>query len=341
MLKNKKTIDSLKPKNSRDRYFDYPLALFVNKHKKSSLVFSKYGKLFYTGNSDFNLYSDKRFDSLYKNLKPVSVNYSGQFNDLYQKIKDRYSDQKNYWLDLISGYTQGVSPVKMWNISIISALIFGMFLMTFIYRYLGQGVSATSSQANPPISAQTELIGEVGAVLGAQNSEEDKKGMEEEEETHVAEIVEKYQKESSNEKALKDFIQEMVEGYPIESMTPFIAKKDPTVAAFLVSIAKKESNWGKRAPVLNGKDCHNYWGYKGLRKKMGTGGHTCFNSPQDAVDTVAKRLEFLIHEEKVNTPKEMVVVWKCGYDCSWDSPKAVKKWVSDVESYFKEFKKFF
>jgi hypothetical protein len=67
---------------------------------------------------------------------------------------------------------------------------------------------------------------------------------------------------------------------------------------------------------------------------MGTGGHTCFDSPQDAVDSVAKRLQSIISNEKITTPKGMVVVWKCGYDCSWDDPEAVNKWVSDVSGYF-------
>jgi hypothetical protein len=33
----------------------------------------------------------------------------------------------------------------------------------------------------------------------------------------------------------------------------------------------------------------------------------------------------------------MVVVWKCGYDCGWDNPEAVRKWVSDVNMYFEKF----
>jgi hypothetical protein len=46
----------------------------------------------------------------------------------------------------------------------------------------------------------------------------------------------------------------------------------------------------------------------------------------------------LVYEEKLNTPGKMVTAWKCGYDCSWDSPGAVEKWVSDVDYYFKELK---
>ena len=136
-------------------------------------------------------------------------------------------------------------------------------------------------------------------------------------------------------KALENKIDKMVEGYPMENMTRYIATKDEKVAAFMVSIAKKESNWGKKVPLLNGKDCYNYWGYKGKRKYMGTGGHTCFNSPRDAVNTVADRISKLIYENKLDTPKKMVV-WKCGSSCVSHNPENVNKWIRDVNWYFQK-----
>lgn len=132
-------------------------------------------------------------------------------------------------------------------------------------------------------------------------------------------------------------VRDMTKGYPIEEMAPYIAREDPQVAAFLVSIAKKESNWGKRVPVLYGRDCYNYWGYRGKSKEMGTGGHTCFRNRKEAVRTVAKRIDTLVNEKKLDTPSEMIV-WKCGYDCSGHSEQSVRKWVSDVAFYFKKFK---
>ena len=69
---------------------------------------------------------------------------------------------------------------------------------------------------------------------------------------------------------------------------------------------------------------------------MGTGGHTCFNSRQDAVDTVAKRLERLIHSEQLNTP-EKLVVWKCGFSCQGHSRESVRKWIADVDMYYSKF----
>ncbi|MDD5084145.1 MAG: hypothetical protein PHT88_04450 [Candidatus Moranbacteria bacterium] len=133
-------------------------------------------------------------------------------------------------------------------------------------------------------------------------------------------------------------IKEMVKGYPIEDMVPVIAKQDPTVAAFLVSIAKKESNWGKRVPVLNGRDCYNYWGYRGKSEEMGTGGHTCFKTRKEAVTRVAKRIETLTKENKLDTPSEMIV-WKCGSSCAGHSEASVSKWIADVSFYFKKFKR--
>jgi hypothetical protein len=132
-------------------------------------------------------------------------------------------------------------------------------------------------------------------------------------------------------------IRNMVKGYPIEAMTPYIAKQDPKVAAFLIAIAKKESAWGKRHPVLDGQDCYNYWGFRLKSERMGSGGHTCFDSPQQAVETVGARLEELVNNENIDTPKDMIV-WKCGYGCQ-DQPKTLdeKKWIKDVNMYYQPF----
>jgi hypothetical protein len=130
-------------------------------------------------------------------------------------------------------------------------------------------------------------------------------------------------------------VRELVKGYPIEDMLPYIFEKDRITAAFLIGIAKKESNWGKRVPVLEGQDCFNYWGYRGQRRLMGTGGHTCFNSRKDAVDTVAKRLDTLIESERLNTPAKLIV-WKCGMSCEGHSRESVQKWIADVDAYYGE-----
>lgn len=139
---------------------------------------------------------------------------------------------------------------------------------------------------------------------------------------------------NTNKIEMEKQLNEMLDGYPMKQMIPHILEKDPKVAAFLVSIAKKESNWGKRVPVLDGKDCFNYWGYRGIRDRMGSGGHTCFDNPKDAVDTVGERLEELI-VMGIDTPGDMVV-WKCGSSCDTHSSSSVAKWISDVKIFFQK-----
>ncbi len=139
---------------------------------------------------------------------------------------------------------------------------------------------------------------------------------------------------SQKNNSLKNNIANILIGTPMENMIEPISKQDKLVAAFLVGIALKESGFGKHAPVLNGQDCYNYWGYRGKRKKMGTGGHTCFNSPEDAVATVGKRLHTLAIKQNKNTPRKMLV-WKCGSSCNnTGGMAAANKWVKDVSIYF-------
>ncbi len=133
---------------------------------------------------------------------------------------------------------------------------------------------------------------------------------------------------------LEKNVRKVVNGYPIEAMSPYIAEHKKVTAAFLVGIAKKESNWGKRVPVdKNGADCFNYWGYKGAGSRGVEMGHGCFGSPQEAIDIVGKRIDTLVDEYKFDTPEEFIV-WKCGFDCSGHSNQSVKKWISDVKIYF-------
>ncbi len=128
----------------------------------------------------------------------------------------------------------------------------------------------------------------------------------------------------------------MVDGYPMEKMAPFLARKDRKVAAYLVAIAKKESNWGKRSPKKNGRECYNYWGFRG-RQGRTRSGYSCFGSPKEAVNVVGKRVGELV-AAKVDTPQEMVL-WKCGSNCGGREARAAKKWISDVDYYYKKILK--
>ncbi len=138
-----------------------------------------------------------------------------------------------------------------------------------------------------------------------------------------------------NNLKLEKQIKKMTTGYPIGKMAYYISRQDEDVAAFVVAIAKKESNWGKRTPKLNGEECYNYWGFRKKRARMGSGGHTCFDNPKDAVETVSLRIKNLLAND-INTPQKMVI-WKCGYNCNMQNQQSVIKWIQDVDLYYNKF----
>lgn len=224
--------------------------------------------------------------------------------------------------------------VKLWNFSLIGAIVLGMVLMTLIYKFLGPqaragDIIAVSGKSSTVVIDNSPVVGS-SRVSGAETAKNPEKDSAEETD-YISEVAGNLEK--NKKKEFEDKAKSMVEGYPIEKMLPYILEKDRKVAAFLIAIARKESSWGVHVPVLNGQDCYNYWGYRGQRKLMGTGGHTCFNSRKDAVDTVAKRLDWLINGRKLNTPAKLVI-WKCGSACHKDDQVAVRKWISDVDLYF-------
>ena len=137
----------------------------------------------------------------------------------------------------------------------------------------------------------------------------------------------------TNKKSINEKYASLVLGYPIENMLlPISDCKDKT-AAFLLAIAKKESNWGEYAPRKNGKDCYNYWGYRGDYSSTDSG-FSCFDSPEQAVGVVAQRIEQLI-AQNIDTPQKMIV-WKCGNSCAGHNISDVKRWISDVAMYWEK-----
>lgn len=219
------------------------------------------------------------------------------------------------------------SPKRAFYASLVGGVSFGMVSMGLIQNF------ALSDNAEAQLTGESTMIEATNPSLEklALREEllEEKEQYDPNDDLFLQFFGEATKEEYSNK------IRELVKGYPIEEMLPYIIEKDRIVAAFLIGIAKKESNWGKRVPVLEGQDCYNYWGYRGVRRLMGTGGHTCFNSRKDAVDTVALRLETLIHSKKLDTPAKLVI-WKCGYSCDGHSRESVRKWISDVDIYFSE-----
>jgi hypothetical protein len=141
-----------------------------------------------------------------------------------------------------------------------------------------------------------------------------------------------------SEMRLERDVAKMVDGYPIEAMLPYIVKHDRNTAAFIIGIAKKESNWGKRIPVTeNGEDCYNYWGYRGEGSRGIAMGHGCFGSKKEAVRVISQRIDTLMKEYHRDTAEEMVV-WKCGYSCAAQNPESVEKWIDDVGYYADQVK---
>lgn len=123
---------------------------------------------------------------------------------------------------------------------------------------------------------------------------------------------------------------EMLSGFPMQEMTSALSEMNNETAAYLIAIAKKESDWGKYSPKKEGKECYNFWGYRGQENTTDSG-YSCFDSPEHAVATVGGRIESLL-EKKINTP-EKLIVWKCGSTCAGHDPAGVKKWISDVAYY--------
>lgn len=223
---------------------------------------------------------------------------------------------------LASRVIPDLAPRKMLYGSIVGGIAFGMVSMAFMEHYFGPGVFARSSDVAQVMGVETDALAGLDngpiAREATYNSEND--------------VFFEYFGETAKDQ-YEENIREMVKGYPIEEMLPYIFEQDRITASFLIGIGKKESNWGKRVPVLDEQDCFNYWGYRGIRRMMGSGGHTCFNSRKDAVETVAKRIKTLVQSEKLNTPEKMIV-WKCGFSCQGHSRESVKKWISDVDMYF-------
>lgn len=229
-----------------------------------------------------------------------------------------------------------LSSARAWNASLVAAMVFGMITMTLIYRSFGQSALATDRDAGEahtgplPVAQHAVLSPHATDVqaLAARNAA-----------ANIADAADTLQDAVDGrgadvtQVAFERRAREMVAGYPIEAMLPEIFKQDRTVAAYLIAMAKQESQWGRRVPVLDGQDCYNYWGFRAVRDQMGTGGHTCFDSPADAVATVGKRVHELIYTYGRSTAEELII-WKCGYSCDGHDQSNVRAWKRTVGMYY-------
>lgn len=328
----------------------------LKKHRadliSSSTLFSrgKRTRSFYTEDSHRYITTREREDlenNVYRYERSsyfdsVQIRYvkaaQGSSELLVRQLEHRYADVLETIRFFPEMIRSQISPMRMWNASIVGAIFFGMFSMTLIYKYLGQQASAEEEArlALAPASSQVQAAPQVlGATIETIEADEAVKKTPVIDTARIA-ATKPPQKDADQER-FETEAKEMVKGYPIEKMLPAIFKQDRLTATYLIAIAKKESAWGKRVPVRNGHDCYNYWGYRGIREKMGTGGHTCFDGPEDAVKTVAKRINTLVNEKKLNTPAKMIV-WKCGSSCAGHGSESVRKWISDVDMYVQALK---
>ena len=219
------------------------------------------------------------------------------------------------------------SENKKRNILIIIILVLCMRL--FFYDFFDQNAYAKKIEIGKNVSAETaDPMNKIdkGIVNPEKNDSENDKYCE----------AEKNDKISAEKNAIsserKEKLEKMVGGYPISEMIPYIVERDEKTAAFLVAIARKESSWGVHAPSKKGRDCYNYWGYKGnYNLSMG---YSCFDSPEQAVNVVGDKIESLI-DKKIDTP-EKLVVWKCGSSCKGHSPESVKSWIGSVRQYWQK-----
>ncbi|NTW46126.1 MAG: glucosaminidase domain-containing protein [Candidatus Moranbacteria bacterium] len=138
---------------------------------------------------------------------------------------------------------------------------------------------------------------------------------------------------SAESDGLEGEIRDMVAGYPIEAMASTIATYDREVAGLIVGIGKKESDWGKHAPHDAAGDCFNYFGLKGSGSRGIAMGYACFGSPEEAAKATGDRIAELVEKRDTSRP-EQFLVWKCGSSCAGHDPDGVRRWVSDVRTYY-------
>ncbi len=140
----------------------------------------------------------------------------------------------------------------------------------------------------------------------------------------------------SHDTLLSTEIRELVAGFPMEAMAEAIARYDREIAGLIVGIGKKESNWGKRTPKQGGEECYNFWGYRGAGTRgLTPDGYGCWERAEEAVKAIGDRLAKL-REVRASAEPARMIVWKCGSSCAGHSDESVRKWIADVDFYYRE-----
>lgn len=231
-------------------------------------------------------------------------------------------------LTLIGRFAHWADSIELQQYKKIISLVLLVGLSGFIISQQNSGWAifknkntARAESELPQFSPKKDSM--VSGNLGCQNNKQISKS-----------VIGEY---SLDQFTVRKNIENLISNKPMRLMIEAVAGRDSQTASYLVAIAKKESNLGKFSPKnAEGKECYNYWGFRGGYKKTKSG-YSCFDSPEQAVQVVGDRIQYLSKVRNLDTPEKMSV-WKCGYDCSWDSPIAVKKWISDVALYYKKIK---
>jgi len=163
---------------------------FIKKHKNVSWLFSKSGKTdsFCTQDSGLYLMQDdlekvrrglkilkisKKFDCILpRDLRTKLEKVPGQKIDIIHEVKQRYAILREYWSDQFGGSVRTFGLSKTWNVSIVFSVIFGMFLMTMLYRYLGQDVSAKTKHSTSSKQSVERVLGDEDAKKKKMKEEE-------------------------------------------------------------------------------------------------------------------------------------------------------------------------
>jgi len=322
-------------KNKKDYFVDGLKKEFLNPYKKlhikrgcwSALRVKKLVLM-------DNFQPQKFFEEIVPDRQNKLIFDKQEANDFDFKIEKPQIKSPQFFKNFVNlkNFDWDTSFIRSKSFAVATSFLFMLTLSVsfFIQKDASEKIAYEFGRSESKIAQQimkTKVLGQKSTSL------EEQLRTDKELDNFVLDTLKRF--EQVKQEDLEEEINKLVDGYPIKKMTPLIAQLDNRVAAFVIAIAKKESNWGKRVPVLKGEDCFNYWGYRGIRDRMGTGGHTCFNDPKDAVETVSRRISDLVKAD-IDTPQEMVI-WKCGSSCEGHSNYSVEKWISDVEMYFEKF----
>ncbi len=278
-------------------------------------------------------YSQENKNLLLKNSHYLTLNelLSFWYTNKRNRLISQLEKQKNFWKDklekIIYLSKEGGRIIKnhLWRKQeIYLPVLIAIVLLALVFISKNAFSKTPDLTNNLPIKdnykielIQTNLAKNTEKVCSFENKEYQKN------------LAQKTLAPNAN--VLKEDLEKILKNTPMAAMTEVISQKPRPVAAFLVGIAMKESKFGIYSPKLGGRDCYNYWGFKGGGKTT-PGGYSCFNSPEEAVEAVSKKIEKMI-AKGVRTPAQ-AISWKCGSSCAGHRTTDVRKWISDVAINF-------